>query len=53
MKFKILLLGLIFSLFSLAAIAGGAHSHGHGHSHEEINQATAKSNCEKIYKRYA
>ena len=42
MKFKALLLSLAFSLFSLAALAGGGHSHGHGHSHENINQATAK-----------
>lgn len=43
MKFKILLISLIFSMSSLPALAGSGHSHGHGHSHEEINQAKAKS----------
>ena len=43
MKFKILLISLLFGLNSLAAQAGGGHSHGHGHSHEEINQVKAKA----------
>ena len=41
MKFKILLISLLFGLNSLAALAGGGHNH--GHSHEEINQVTAKA----------
>ena len=43
MKFKILLISLLFGLNSLAALAGGSHSHGHVHSHEKINQVTAKA----------
>ena len=48
MKFKILLISLLFSLNSGVALAGGGHSHSHGHSHEKINQATAKAKAIKV-----
>jgi uncharacterized membrane protein (DUF4010 family) len=45
MNLTILMFGLLFSLFSFSAIAGGSHVHGHGHSHaaSSVNQATAQT----------
>ena len=52
MKLNTLLLGLIFSLFSMLAVAGSGHSHGHGHSHEPVNQSTANAKAAKIVKNF-
>jgi len=50
MKFKVLLLGLLFGLTSLTAMAGSGHDHGHGHGHSQasINQDVAVLKATKI-----
>lgn len=50
MLLKSLLLSIALGLFSMTAVAGGAHDHGHGHSHSNtpVNQETAKTNAIKI-----
>lgn len=45
MKLKTLLLGFIFGLFSVTAMAGSDHNH--GHSQAPVNQATAKIKATK------
>ncbi len=46
MQLKSLAIGIIFSVFSLGAMAGSGQDH--GHSHMPVNQATAKSKATKV-----
>lgn len=46
MHLKFILLGFTLGLFSLTAIAGGAHEHGHGHS--PVDQTTANIKASEI-----
>jgi len=48
MNLRTLSLGIIISLFSITALAGGGHNHGHGHSHSPANQETAIANATKV-----
>lgn len=50
MQFKTLLLGLIFSIFSVSTMAGSGHDHGHGHSHGNtpVNQEKAVINATEV-----
>ncbi|MDH5391688.1 MAG: DUF6488 family protein [Gammaproteobacteria bacterium] len=52
MSFKIVFLGICFSWFSLAAVAGSGHDHasdhGHSHSHLPVDSVAAKANATKI-----